>query len=488
MANVTTQLTYPVAEIPVQVGDAVNEGDIICVLDTSDLEDELAKQQESLSDTVSTAQKNYDTALENYSSATEKLNTATAEYQTTGQALESARTAFQNVDSSVSAYQTAYENALAAQQEAGAALNSDSGVVSAQAQVDSAKAALSAAQDEASKAQAQANLDAANAALSAAQANAQSLSDAYNTATSNLQAAEAQLNTAKANCGWEALQQAYSEADQAWLSAKSSYESAVENQKNAQTNLENAQDQLDSAQDSDEITELKEKIEDCTIKATQDGTVTELNVTVGAAANTGTIAVLRDTEHLKVSVIIDEDDIKQVAVGQSAIIQSDATGETEIEGTLTQLSQTATSSQDGSTGFGAEITVDSENSGLLIGLSAKAEILLSEKENVYTVPYDAVTTDEDGNSIIYARTEEGGEFEKVPVTLGMETDYYVEISGEALYDGMEVQISTSDTADGESSPTEEMPTEMQGGTMVVPGEMNGTMTGRPSGGRQGMGG
>lgn len=108
MANVTTQLTYPVAEIPVQVGDAVNEGDIICVLDTSDLEDELAKQQESLSDTVSTAQKNYDTALENYSSATEKLNTATAEYQTTGQALESARTAFQNVDSSVSAYQTAY--------------------------------------------------------------------------------------------------------------------------------------------------------------------------------------------------------------------------------------------------------------------------------------------------------------------------------------------------------------------------------------------
>ena len=52
VANVTTHLTYPVAEIPVQVGDAVNEGDIICVLDTSDLEDELAKQQESLSDSA----------------------------------------------------------------------------------------------------------------------------------------------------------------------------------------------------------------------------------------------------------------------------------------------------------------------------------------------------------------------------------------------------------------------------------------------------
>lgn len=185
---------------------------------------------------------------------------------------------------------------------------------------------------------------AANAKL--AQANAQALADAYNTATANLQTAEAQLNTAKANCGWDQLQQAYSQADQAWLSAKASYESALENQKNAKTSLENAQEQLSSAGESDEITDLKEKIEDCTITATQDGTVTAINATVGAAANTGIVAVLQDTDHLKVSVTIDEDDIKKVAVGQSVRIKSDATGDEEINGTLTQLSQTASSSQD----------------------------------------------------------------------------------------------------------------------------------------------
>lgn len=127
VANVTTQLTYPVAEIRVQVGDEVSKGDVICVLDTTDLEKELAQKQESLSDTIATSQKNYDTALENYDSATDKLNSATSEYQSTGQALESARNAFQNVNSSVTSYQTAYDTALEAQQKAGAALNSDSG-------------------------------------------------------------------------------------------------------------------------------------------------------------------------------------------------------------------------------------------------------------------------------------------------------------------------------------------------------------------------
>ena len=152
-----------------------------------------------------------------------------------------------------------------------------------------------------------------------------------------------------------------------------------------------------------------------------------------------------------------------MAVGQSVRIKSDATGDEEINGTLTQLSQTASSSQDWNR-LGAEVTVDETDSGLLIGLSAKAEILLSEKEDVHR-SCDAVSTDENGNSIIYAKKQGEDTFEEVPVTTGMETDYYVEISGENLYEGLEVQISISDTAVTEEQEGEmEMPTEMQGGS------------------------
>ena len=53
----------------VQVGDTVSEGDVICTLDSSDLEEQLAKRQEALAESRETAQKNYDKAVESYNSA-----------------------------------------------------------------------------------------------------------------------------------------------------------------------------------------------------------------------------------------------------------------------------------------------------------------------------------------------------------------------------------------------------------------------------------
>lgn len=53
----------------------------------------------------------------------------------------------------------------------------------------------------------------------------------------------------------------------------------------------------------------------------------------GGTSNTA-LAVIQNTDDLKVSITIDEDDIKSVAVGQQAIIKSDATGDTEIAGTV----------------------------------------------------------------------------------------------------------------------------------------------------------
>ncbi|MFQ9681193.1 MAG: biotin/lipoyl-binding protein [Ruthenibacterium lactatiformans] len=54
---------YPVKEIFVQVGDTVSEGGVICTLDSSDLEEQLAKRQEALAESRETAQRNYDKAV-----------------------------------------------------------------------------------------------------------------------------------------------------------------------------------------------------------------------------------------------------------------------------------------------------------------------------------------------------------------------------------------------------------------------------------------
>lgn len=51
--------------------------------------------------------------------------------------------------------------------------------------------------------------------------------------------------------------------------------------------------------------------------------------------------------------------------------------------------------------------VNGDADGLLIGISAKVEIVISEKDNVFIVPRDAVGTADDGSSYVLRKT--GGE-------------------------------------------------------------------------------
>ena len=165
-----------------------------------------------------------------------------------------------------------------------------------------------------------------------------------------------------------------------------------------------------------------------------------------------TVATIQDTNDLKVAVTIREYDVPNVSIGMKARITSDAT-DGEISGTLTQISPTATAATGGqgssstSGTFSAEVSVDGASSGLLIGMSANVEIVQSTTDNVFVVPYDAVGTEDDGTKYVMVKT--GGEgadatFEKVTVTTGAENDYYIEISGDALTEGMEVRSSASD--------------------------------------------
>lgn len=516
VANVTTALTYPVAEVPVKVGDMVQAGDVICRLDTADLDKELAKKQESLSDSIKTAQRNYANAQDSLTAANDKLSTAYDTYTAASTALETARnTQYLDAYASIQSYQTAYDAALLAEQQAGAALNADTAVVSAQAAVDAAQTALTAAQAalktdptstaaQAAVTAAQSNLTAAQSNLTAAQTSAQDLVKKYNDAVTARKSAESALTTAKTNSGYDALFKAYQAADTAWLQAKSAYESAQNAQKSAQNNLATAKTNLDNASTNDDIETLQEKIENCTITATQAGTITTLNATVGATANSTTIAVIQDVSHLKVSVSVDEDDVKKVSVGQSATILSDATGTAKISGTVSQLSQTSgstttstaaqqsTSSSTSAT-FGAEVTVNSTDSGLLVGMSAKVEIVLSESDDVYAVPYDAVSTDASGSSVIYARKSSSDSFEAIPVTTGMQTTYYVEISGSGLSDGLQVRVSANDAATASSSSasskSSKSSSSSQGGLNFNMGGGNmGGGGGAPTGGGPGGGG
>jgi multidrug efflux pump subunit AcrA (membrane-fusion protein) len=238
---------------------------------------------------------------------------------------------------------------------------------------------------------------------------------------------------------------------------------------NAEKDIENDKAALDSAQAAanDKTAELtlesnKEKLNDAKVVATVDGTITNVNCTVGVQA-TGALFVIQDLSNLIVDADVDETDINQIKVGQKAEISTDASGSEVIDGTVTiaepvsvaasqstdysssgssssKSSSSSSSSSDSTSSdvtFKVEIQLSGQSDKVKVGMNSTVKIITSEKDNVYSVPYGAVVTQK-GQSSVYAAVKQGNQYvvKEIPVTKGLESDTNVEIDGADLTDGM----------------------------------------------------
>lgn len=134
-------------------------------------------------------------------------------------------------------------------------------------------------------------------------------------------------------------------------------------------------------------------------------------------------------------------------------------------------------------------------------MTAKTSIILESAKDVYAVSYDCVEKDKEGNSYItvldedkITSSEENADAtKKISVTVGLESDYYVEIEGDGLKEGLRVVTpetvggsSDTDNMDFGGFPGGEMPDgEMPGGNMHGGNSNGGNRGGNMSGGMPG---
>ena len=444
--------TYKVTSVNVAVGDTVKKGDVIATLDTTDVEKQIENAQESYSDSVEEAQTNYSNSVAdqatNLAQLQDDLNKAQEDYDTLGlerySSMQDSSMADKTNREIVEYYYGLYTEKIA--------------------QLENTVANL---QIQLTNAQRDGNAD-----------QQQSIQGQLEDYQSQLSVAKGQCNIPELNLhGFDAISQCYNQIEQyreALEKAQQTYDNAVTT--NARS-VDSAETKLEQAsRTSDTLTDLQTTLENCTLTATMDGTITELNATVGSVCN-GTVATIQDVSDLTVEVTIPASSVGKLSTGMQCNITSDATGDTVVTGTLTRIDPVANS--EGT--FGATVTVNGADSGLLIGISAQVEIVVNQKENVFTVPRDAVGTHEDGSTYVLRKT--GGEgvdmtFEEVTVTTGDYNDYYIEISGDDLNEG-DVIRSSSDLTQGIETATQEADGMMGGQVMITDG---GAMAAAPAGG------
>lgn len=410
--NVYSTLTYQIKTVNVEVGDVVREGDVLCEIDTDDIISKINQQTATITNSQAKAQYNLEVAQNNLE--TEKFN-----------------------------------------QEK----NYDSALQQAEKGVTSAKSALVSAQN---------NLRSAQISWDAARKDLREFRDenGIGSDTSDLEYEMKVLYETKFQTVRKS-EIAYDEAEKGVEDAKKAVEDAEQALKTTQIQKEEAlvtgETQVTAAQlnanFSDQwlaVEEMKKDLDKALIKAPVSGTVTAVFATEGASGQ-GLLFVIEDTSRLKVTTKIKEYDIVSVVPGLLTKIKSDGVGDDEYEGKVSKIAPTAVKSAAGQTQettdvqFDAEIGVTSQGTRLRIGMNARMEIITEEKKDVFAVAFDTLATNEDGVEVVYiARKKDDGSFaaEAAPVEIGMETDFYVEISSNAIQEGDLIISNPTGITDG----------------------------------------
>lgn len=300
-----------------------------------------------------------------------------------------------------------------------------SGVAQSQAQVSSVQAQVS---------NAQAALDALDAQMEQAQRaydRSKKLFDDKVISRSEMDVAETTLKAAKAN---------YNAAVQGIRSTKANVQSAQANVQTAQASLQRANKDLSRT----------------AIVAPRDGVVSLLNVKKGESVSGNSFTVgteilrIADMSKIEIRVDVGENDIPKVKLGDSALVEVDAYSDRKFKGIVTQIA----SSNNGAAAQGAlsnttndvtqykvyirilpESYTDLLGKGTFPfrpGMSANADIQTKTHANVMSVPINAVTTRDKGDTTKTSASRKKDESDMKTVSL--------------LEDELEVVVFTIDKA------------------------------------------
>ncbi len=201
--------------------------------------------------------------------------------------------------------------------------------------------------------------------------------------------------------------------------------------KAAQDAVEQARQSLELAKQSvalarQSLTQAQKNLAKATISAPFDGVITAVGAEVGDTVTPAlTIANIMDPSSMELVIELDEIDVPMVKTGQEVIISLDALPDSEFAGVVSAIFPVP-KEVGGVVLYDIEVTLNvPEDSGIRIGMSASADIVLDKRTNVLLIPYRAINEDEEGNTFVNVVIDE--EPQERLVTLGVSDGFDTEV-------------------------------------------------------------
>lgn len=428
---VMSKLSGDVTETFFEVGDYVNEGDLLFTVDDTSAQIQLKQANASLSSanaSLNTAKAGVNTANANINYQTASVTESFAKSDTTEKQLQlsidQAEVNFRNNEINIGTLDNTLTNLKDKLNDV------NDGIDALKPQLEGAKAEYAAALSDAqSNPTEQAKQEAANAKksiLDTYSSNLSSLESSKDSLESSIKQTEASISTAK-NSNCLIVEQADIARDQ-----KSDYQNytratigngGLASLAQAQAGVVQAeagvvQSKAGITQAQAAVDAAKLQLDYANVTAPVSGIITSKGVTKNNMTSTGSVAYTIMSDGSKFVVFyVSEDIMRELQVGQSITVEKN---NEELEAVITENPQVA----DANTGLFMVKARVNGNEDLVSGIKVKLNMTTKHADNVMTLPIDAVYHESE-KSFVY--TYVNGKANKVYVETGLYDDEKIEI-------------------------------------------------------------
>ncbi len=164
-----------------------------------------------------------------------------------------------------------------------------------------------------------------------------------------------------------------------------------------------------------------------TLNAPFDGVITAVTTEVGGLVAPGfPVVEMADLSPLRLTVQVDEIDIRLISEGLSARVTLDALPDVEIPASISRIALVGTN-QGGIVSYGVELTLDeaATDPRARVGMTAEASIIIDQRDDVLIVPNFYVRRDGDRAFVELLRPDDT--LEEVEVVLGLQGRDFSEV-------------------------------------------------------------
>lgn len=383
-----------VSSVKVAEGDMIYAGDVICVFDTSDYEEQIADYQQQIADVESerkTQNADYDQRIaDSEESTAEQLETAKEN-------LANAKVELEEEEAELEARQKAYDDYLAEDGHT----KYDSEAINLQSLIDSQKEVVD---------------------------SAQATVDYYQEQVNNLE-----------------------EQDTSSLEdAKRNYNDQVD------ATVDRYEEQIDNLEDQIEDATVRAGISGTitALNVTEGSNFSGGTIASIEAVDTFIVEAQIDEYDIAdiavgMKVLIKTDatrDAELEGVITYVAARATDTGSSSLGGLSGLMGSGVSSmtSSSGSASYLVKIELKEQNDRLRLGMNAKVSIITEESVEAWSVPYDAVHVREDGTTYLEVITgeDEDGNYvtREMDVTVGIQGTYYIEVISPEITDGIQIWI------------------------------------------------